>query len=67
VAAAAAAVAEVSKFIPPHEDRVPLTAIWTDRGKDETARDPWRMRRDRLEVLAAAYWDSATRLVGGSP
>ena len=62
MAAAAAAVAEVVKFIPPGEDRVPLTAIWTARGRSEFAREPGRMRRARMEVLEAAYRRSAAEL-----
>jgi hypothetical protein len=65
--AAAAAVREVLKFIPPGEDRVPLAAIWTDRGKAEFAREPGRMRRARMEVLEAAYRESAARLTGDRP
>jgi hypothetical protein len=64
MAGAAAAVAEVLKFIPDGADAVPLEAIWTERGQAEFARDPWRMRRARLEVLEAAYRASAARLDG---
>jgi hypothetical protein len=62
---AAAAVREVVKFIPSGEERVPPEAIWTDRGRAEFARDPLRLRRDRMAVLEAAYRDSAVRLAGG--
>jgi hypothetical protein len=67
MAAAAAAVREALKFIPPGADTVPLTAIWTDRGREEFGREPGRMRRARMEVLAAAYQESADRLAGGGP
>jgi hypothetical protein len=52
----------VLKFIPPGADAVPLQAIWTERGQAQFARDPWRMRRARLEALEAAYRSSAVRL-----
>ena len=62
MAAAAAAVGEVLKFIPAGADRVPLTAVWTERGRSEFAREPARMRRVRMEVLEAAYQRSAAAL-----
>jgi hypothetical protein len=62
---AAAAVREVVKFIPWGDERVPPAAIWTDRGRAEVARDPLRLRRDRMAVLEAAYRDCAVRLAGG--
>jgi hypothetical protein len=65
---AAAAVHEVLKFIPPGADRVPPTAIWTERGQERFARDPLRMRRAGLEVLEKVYRESAERLAGeGQP
>jgi hypothetical protein len=60
-------VTEVVKFIPDDADSVPLTAIWTERGREEFAREPRRMRRARMRVLAAAYEESAARLAGGGP
>lgn len=59
--AAAAAVDEVLKFIPVGADRVPLNATWTDEGKEQFARDPGRMRRARMEVLAGVYRSGAAR------
>jgi hypothetical protein len=66
MAGAAAAVGEVLKFIPSGADAVPLQAIWTERGQAQFARDPWRMRRARLEALEAAYRSSAVRLKASS-
>ena len=66
MAAAAGAVAEVVKFIPPGEDRVPLAAIWTARGKSEYAREPGRMRRARMEVLEAVYRRCAAELAAAA-
>jgi hypothetical protein len=62
--AAAAAVREVLKFIPPGAERMPLSAIWTDRGRAEFAREPARMGRARMAVLETAYRESAARLAG---
>jgi hypothetical protein len=65
--AAAAAVQEVVKFIEAGEERVPTSAIWTDRGRSEFDRDPWRMSRARLAVVEAAYREAAERLAAGRP
>jgi hypothetical protein len=65
--AAAAAVREVVKFIEPGEERLPRSAVWTDRGRAEFDRDPWRFSRARLAVIEKAYRDAAGRLAGGRP
>ncbi len=65
--AAAAAVREVMKFIRPGEERVSVSALWTDRGRAEYDRDPWRMSRGRMGAVETAYREAAERLAGGRP
>lgn len=65
--AAAAAVREVVKFIEPGVERLPRSAMWTDRGRTEFDRDPWQFSRARLAVIENAYRESAERLAGGQP
>jgi hypothetical protein len=65
--AAAAAVREVVKFIRPGEERVSVSALWTERGRAEFERDPWRMSRGRMEAVETAYREAAERLAGGGP
>jgi hypothetical protein len=64
---AAAAAGEVVKFIRPGEERVSVSALWTDRGRAEYARDPWRMSRERMAAVEAAYRAAAERLADGNP
>jgi hypothetical protein len=63
--AAAAAVREVVKFIAPGEERVSFSALWTECGRAEYARDPWRMSRERMAAVEAAYREAAERLADG--
>jgi hypothetical protein len=65
--AAAAAVREVVKFIEPGQERLPRSALWSDKGRAEFDRDPWRFSRSRLAVIDKAYRESAGRLAGGRP
>jgi hypothetical protein len=65
--AAAAAVREVVKFIRPGEERVSMSALWTERGRAEFERDPWRMSRGRMGAVETAYREAAERLAGGEP
>jgi hypothetical protein len=67
VQTAAAAVREVVKFIEPGRERLPYSALWTDVGRKEFDRDPWRFSRPRLAVIERAYLDVAERLAGGRP
>jgi len=52
---AAAAAAEIGKFLPPGADQVPATACWTGYGKRVYARRPDAFRRARLAGDRAAY------------
>jgi hypothetical protein len=52
---AAAAVAEVLKFIPRDAERVPDEAFRTDRGRAVRDLEPGRFRRPRLEAVLGAY------------
>jgi hypothetical protein len=58
---AAAAVAEVVKFVPAGQDQVPTSALWTDLGRAVHAREPGRFRTDRLAAVAQAYRSLASR------
>ncbi|GAA1030218.1 hypothetical protein GCM10009557_21450 [Virgisporangium ochraceum] len=64
---AAAAVREAAKFIEPGRERLPRSAMWTDVGREEFDRDPWRFSRPRLAVLERAYLEAAERLADGRP
>jgi hypothetical protein len=55
LAIAAAAVAEVMKFIPPDEDAVPESAFWTEEGRRVYDAEPGRFRRGRLRVVLETY------------
>lgn len=52
---AAAAVAEVIKFIPPAATAVPASAFWTAEGQATHTTDPARFTRPRLQVTQATY------------
>lgn len=58
---AAAAVAEVVKFVPAGRDQVPTSALWTDLGRVVHAREPGRFRTDRLAAVARAYRSLASQ------
>ncbi len=64
---AAAAVREVVKFIEPGRERLPLSAMWTDAGREEFDRGPWRFSRPRLAVIERSYREAAERLADGRP
>jgi hypothetical protein len=55
---AAAAVAEVVKFIPPGEDVVPDDAFWTGEGRATLDAEPGRFRLERLLVVRDSYRDT---------
>jgi hypothetical protein len=55
---AAAAVAEVVKFIPPGEDVVPDDAFWTGEGRATLEAEPGRFRLERLLVVRDSYRDT---------
>jgi hypothetical protein len=52
---AAAAIAEVLKFIPPNETAVPETAFRTTESRQLRAAEPGRFDRARLEITLATY------------
>ena len=52
---AAAAVAEVIKFIPPGATAVPANAFWTPEGQATYAADPPRFNVDRLTLVRQTY------------
>jgi len=59
--AAAAAVSEALKFLPPGVDELPPEVLWSDRGRAVYEDDPGRFRRGRLEVIERTYRDVADR------
>jgi hypothetical protein len=61
---AAAAVAEVVKFIPPGEDVVPAEAFWTEEGRRVYDAEPGRFRRGRLQVVLETYLDAKETFAG---
>jgi hypothetical protein len=58
--AAAAAVDEILKFVPPGADAVPDEAFWTDDGMTVRAGLPDWFERDRLVVLRLLRWRAVT-------
>lgn len=64
---AAAAVREAVKFIGPGRERLPRSAMWTEAGRAEFDRDPWRFSRPRLAIVEQAYREAAERLAGDLP
>jgi len=48
---AQASLAEVLKFIPAGQDRVPESAVWTDQGRWSYEEEPGQFTRDQLEKL----------------
>jgi hypothetical protein len=61
MAVAAAAVAEVLKFVPPGADEVPDSAFWSDRGRTVREQEPGRFRRRRLSIVGDTYRDALDR------
>ncbi len=59
--AAAAAMSEAAKFIPPGTDAVPAEALWSERGRTVWDQDPGRFRRPRLAVVERTYRELAER------
>jgi hypothetical protein len=55
LAAAAAAIDEVLKFVPPDADSVPETAIRSELGRSAYAREPGRFRATRLVAVRDTY------------
>jgi hypothetical protein len=62
MAIAAAAVAEVLKFVPSGADEVPDSAFWSDRGRTVREQEPGRFRRRRLDIVGDTYRDALDRL-----
>ncbi|HKT03695.1 MAG TPA: hypothetical protein VJT31_29560 [Rugosimonospora sp.] len=62
MAVAAAAVAEVLKFLPPGGDEVPDSAFWSARGRTVRDQEPGRFRRRRLDIVADTYRDALDRM-----
>ncbi|WP_225731156.1 MULTISPECIES: hypothetical protein [unclassified Nocardia] len=62
LASAIAALDEVRKFIPPGGAELPPTRLWTRLGLDMYARDPGRLRLDRLQATQDAYRDYLAEL-----
>lgn len=62
MAIAAAAVAEVLKFVPPGADEVPDSAFWSERGRTVREREPGRFRRRRLHIVGNTYRDALDRM-----
>ncbi len=62
MAIAAAAVAEVLKFVPPGGDDVPDGAFWSDRGRTVREQEPGRFRRRRLTIVGNTYRDALDRM-----
>jgi hypothetical protein len=60
---AAAAVGEVCKFLPAGADSVPLSAFFSQRGREMYAREPGRFDRGRLEVVRRTYREISDRFV----
>ncbi|MBB5840110.1 hypothetical protein [Kribbella italica] len=52
---AAAAVAEVLKFVPPGAPAVPPELFWSGAGRQVYDEQPGRFRRDRLQVVLDTY------------
>jgi hypothetical protein len=53
---------EVAKFVPPGADAVPETAFWSDRGREEYRREPFRFRRSAIDAVREAYRGELARL-----
>lgn len=64
LATAVAALDEVIKFIPPGQDRVPVTAFTSVHGRAVFDRDPDRFDRARLDALLASYREALRASTG---
>jgi hypothetical protein len=64
LATAAAALAEVLKFVPPGADAVPRAALWTDRGAAVYVAEPGRFAADRLKAVREVYRETLDRFDG---
>lgn len=62
MAIAAAALAEVLKFVPSGADEVPDSAFWSDRGRTVREQEPGRFRRRRLDIVGETYRDALDRM-----
>jgi hypothetical protein len=62
MAIAAAAVAEVLKFVPVGADEVPDGAFWSERGRTVREQEPGRFRRRRLTIVRETYQDALDRM-----
>lgn len=62
LAIAAAAVAEVLKFVPDGADEVPDSAFWSQRGRTVREQEPGRFRRRRLSIVRETYQDALDRM-----
>ncbi len=62
LAFAVAAMDEAAKFVPPGADAVPETAVWSDRGREEYRREPFRFRRAAIDAVRDAYRGDLARL-----
>lgn len=63
---AAAAIDETLKFLPAGEDAVPVTALWSERGRQVYAADPGRFERDRLLIARDTYRQELAGLGAGA-
>jgi hypothetical protein len=61
---AAAAVAEVMKFVPPGADVVPAEAFWSAEGRQVYDAEPGRFRVGRLEVVRETYLGAKEAFAG---
>lgn len=58
---AAAAIAEVIKFVPADEDTISSDLLWSDSGRAVYNREPGRFRRQRLAAVRQTYRELAER------
>ena len=63
VARAGSAVDEVLKFIPEGAEEVPVSAFFSDRGREIYTREPGRFRKVRLAAVREAYAELAGQFV----
>ncbi len=62
--AAAAALDEVLKFVPPAADEVPASAFWSPRGRAVRDAEPGRFHRVRLEAAQEVYRAAVAAFTG---
>jgi Fe-S cluster biogenesis protein NfuA len=65
-AAAASAIDEVLKFLPPGVEEVPESAFWSPRGRQVRAEEPGQFQRFRLEAARDGYRGLAVAPPGAS-